>query len=47
MFQTKLPRDLHAPHVPKWVRLAVNVAAGAALGVLAGALLLLTLGAVT
>lgn len=45
MFQTKLPRDLHAPHVPAWVRVAINVAAGAALGVLAGALLLLALGA--
>ncbi|TWI48285.1 hypothetical protein IP92_01673 [Pseudoduganella flava] len=44
MFQTKLPRDFHAP---EWLRVAVNVAAGAALGVLAGAVLLLTLGAVT
>ncbi|HEX8605250.1 MAG TPA: hypothetical protein VF774_21575 [Pseudoduganella sp.] len=44
MFQTKLPRDLHAP---EWVRVAINVAAGAALGVLAGAVLLLALGAVT
>ncbi|GEM_PF-4685648 len=42
MFQSKLPRDLHAPN---WVRVAVNVAAGAALGVLAGALLLMALGA--
>jgi hypothetical protein len=44
MFQTKLPRELHTP---EWLRVAVNVAAGAALGVLAGAVLLLTLGAVT
>ena len=44
MFQTKLPRDLHAPG---WVRVALNVAAGAALGVLAGAALLLAVGAIT
>jgi hypothetical protein len=44
MFQTKFPRDLHAPN---WVRVAINVAAGAALGVLAGAALLLTLGAIS
>ncbi|WP_259772485.1 hypothetical protein [Pseudoduganella lutea] len=44
MFQTKFPRDLHAPG---WVRVALNVAAGAALGVLAGAALLLAVGAIT
>jgi hypothetical protein len=42
MYHPKFPRDLHAPN---WVRVAVNVAAGAALGVLAGAMLLLALGA--
>lgn len=42
MFQSKSPRDLHAPN---WVRVAINVAAGAALGVLAGSLLLMALGA--
>ena len=44
MFQTKLPRDLHAP---EWVRVALNVVAGAALGVLAGAALLLAVGSIT
>jgi hypothetical protein len=44
MFQTKLPREVHAP---EWLRVAINVAAGAALGVLAGAVLLLTLGAIS
>ena len=43
MFHSKFPRDLHAP---EWVRVAINVAAGAALGVLAGAMLLLALGTV-
>ncbi|TWI64449.1 hypothetical protein IP91_03219 [Pseudoduganella lurida] len=43
MFQTKFPRDVHAPN---WVRVAINVAAGAALGAVAGAVLLLALGAV-
>jgi hypothetical protein len=44
MFHTKFPRDMHAPN---WVRVTINVAAGAALGVLAGAMLLLALGAVS
>jgi hypothetical protein len=46
MFQTKFPRD-HDHHAPEWVRVAINVAAGAALGVLAGGMLLLALGAIT
>ena len=44
MFQTKFPRDTHAP---EWLRVAINVAAGAALGVLAGGAFLLILGAIT
>ncbi|WP_338766303.1 hypothetical protein [Massilia sp. METH4] len=44
MFQTKLPRDFHAP---EWVRVAINVAAGAALGVLFGGAMLLVIGAIT
>jgi uncharacterized protein involved in exopolysaccharide biosynthesis len=43
MFQTKFPRELHTPN---WLRVAVNVAAGAALGVMAGAVLLLALGTI-